>query len=123
MFIACPSTFMAPRKPPPPLSIAPFPNTDPDSPLQLSSPSTPSSSNSQLSFSLNLGPLQDESDVTSSSDADLGTTDDISKDLEVLEKLRKSVQKNLRLRPIKSSSSLPKVSPIQPPDIVSPASS
>lgn len=35
--------------------------------------------------------------------------DDITKDLAALQQLRKSVQKNLRLRPIKSRSNLPKV--------------
>ncbi|KAF8064085.1 hypothetical protein FPV67DRAFT_1451327 [Lyophyllum atratum] len=37
------------------------------------------------------------------------SSDDISKDLEALEQLRKSVKQNLRLRPIRSHSALPKV--------------
>lgn len=144
-------TVMAPRKPPP-LSLSTqstlhksntiiqfdSPVVDlPDSPLQLSSPDS-SSSSSPIAFSLNLsGHAPSDSDATtSSSDAH---SDDISKDLEMLEKLRKSVQKNLRLRPIKSSPSLPKVNtnlppppptllPISPPnsswrDVASPTSS
>ncbi|KAF9460442.1 hypothetical protein BDZ94DRAFT_922113 [Collybia nuda] len=41
---------------------------------------------------------------------DESSSDDISKDLEALEQLRRSVKKNLRLRPIRSHSALPKVS-------------
>ncbi|GLB44184.1 putative dual specificity phosphatase, catalytic domain [Lyophyllum shimeji] len=37
------------------------------------------------------------------------SSDDLSKDLQALEQLRKSVKQNLRLRPIRSNSALPKV--------------
>ncbi|TFK48314.1 hypothetical protein OE88DRAFT_1685004 [Heliocybe sulcata] len=63
-----------------------------DDRLSLSSPSS-SSSGSPVASSLNFT----DSDATS---------DDLSKDLAVLEELRRSVRKNLRLRPIKSASHL-----------------
>lgn len=128
------ATCMAPPRKPPPLNLTrPIPSNTvlefgspildfPDSPLQLSSPDSPLLTEPDL--------LVDDSTTSSSSDA---TSDDISKDLAVLEKLRKSVQKNLRLRPIKSSSSLPKLTPQYPQqsvispspwrDLVSPVSS
>lgn len=63
-----------------------------DDHLTLSSPSS-ASSGSPIASSLNLT----DSDATS---------DDLSKDLAVLEELRKSVRKNLRLRPIRSAQNL-----------------
>lgn len=103
---------MAPRRPPN-LSI-PYSR---DSTIQLSDYDTDEDSDSSsLSFSLSLKNHIREDESTSSS-SDLPSSDDLQKDLEVLEKLRKSVQKNLRLRPIKSSPSLPKVSPGIPPSI------
>ncbi|KAF7971971.1 hypothetical protein HWV62_19369 [Athelia sp. TMB] len=86
---------MAPRKPPP-LSLPSIIHSSDEDTLQLSSPE----SSSSLTFDLALVP---DTDSTSS---DATSSDDISKDLAVLEKLRKSVQKNLRLRPIKSNSNL-----------------
>ncbi|KZT23042.1 hypothetical protein NEOLEDRAFT_1096755 [Neolentinus lepideus HHB14362 ss-1] len=65
---------------------------DDDDRLSLSSPSS-SSSGSPVASSLNFT----DSDATS---------DDLSKDLAVLEELRRSVRKNLRLRPIRSASHL-----------------
>ncbi|KAF4588952.1 hypothetical protein EYR40_010508 [Pleurotus pulmonarius] len=58
---------------------------------------------------------EDKDDDGADDDIKLGLGDDadadeLSKDLRALEKLRKSVQKNLRLRPIRSSQRLPKVS-------------
>ena len=99
---------MAPRRPPN-LSI-PFSR---ESTIQLSDYDTDDDSDSSLSFSLSLKNHLHEDESTSSS-SDLPSSDDLQKDLEVLEKLRKSVQKNLRLRPIKSSPSLPKVNPSIP---------
>ena len=63
--------------------------------LQLSSPSTASSgSNSPIDYASALD-----------TDSEDPSSDDISKDLALLEKLRRSVQKNLKLRPIRSSNS------------------
>ncbi|KAF8889015.1 hypothetical protein BD779DRAFT_1439595 [Infundibulicybe gibba] len=64
-----------------------------------------------------------------STEGDDGVSDDISKDLAALEELRRSVQKNLRLRPIRSHGALPKVnlskdvllkSPFLPSSVTSP---
>ncbi|OCH91350.1 hypothetical protein OBBRIDRAFT_775346 [Obba rivulosa] len=68
----------------------PTDDDDDDELLQLSSPST-SGSSSPVSHPSNL-----------STDSDLNA-DELSKDLAVLEKLRRSVHKNLRLRPIRSA--------------------
>lgn len=63
--------------------------------LQLSSPSTASSgSNSPIDYASALD-----------TDSEDPISDDISKDLALLEKLRRSVQKNLKLRPIRSANS------------------
>ncbi|KAH7924457.1 hypothetical protein BV22DRAFT_1066797 [Leucogyrophana mollusca] len=70
--------------------------SDEDDELQLSSPSSIASSTS-----LGISPRTSR-DFTSVD------TDDLSKDLAVLAKLRQSVQKNLRLRPIRSFGALPK---------------
>ncbi|PIL25924.1 hypothetical protein GSI_11677 [Ganoderma sinense ZZ0214-1] len=68
----------------------PIDQLDDDDLLQLSSPSTASSDSPVQST------LETDSDPNS---------DDISKDLALLEQLRKSVQKNLKLRPIRSATS------------------
>ena len=70
----------------------PVDQVDDDDLLQLSSPST-ASSDSPAEYQ---STLEEDSDPNS---------DDISKDLAILEKLRRSVQKNLKLRPIRSSNS------------------
>lgn len=69
--------------------------------LQVLSPSSTSSS-----------PLGDAFSVGSDSDLD-GNSDDLSKNLEILEKLRRNVHQNLRLRPLRSSTAPPE-SPISP---------
>ena len=70
----------------------PVDRTDDDDNLQLSSPSTASSaSNSPVDYA---SALETDSDPNS---------DDISKDLALLDKLRRSVRKNLKLRPIRSA--------------------
>lgn len=70
----------------------PVDRTDDDDILQLSSPSTASSaSNSPVDYA---SALETDSDPNS---------DDISKDLALLDKLRRSVRKNLKLRPIRSA--------------------
>ncbi|KAI0830191.1 hypothetical protein BC628DRAFT_1408349 [Trametes gibbosa] len=71
----------------------PVDQLDDDDLLQLSSPSS-TSSDSPTSYQ-----------STHETDSD-PNSDDISRDLAALEKLRRSVQRNLRLRPIRSSSSL-----------------
>ncbi|KAG6335055.1 hypothetical protein ID866_4033 [Astraeus odoratus] len=77
--------------------------------LQLSSPSSSSSSSSLSSSpSLVLSPVPD---FTVSVDGD-----DFSKDLADLAQLRKNVQRNLRLRPIRSFNTLPKSSQTPPRD-------
>ncbi|TFK87863.1 hypothetical protein K466DRAFT_490099 [Polyporus arcularius HHB13444] len=65
---------------------------DDDDLLQLSSPSTASSS-----------PVEYASAVESDSDP---TSDDISKELALLDRLRRSVRKNLKLRPIRSATNI-----------------
>ncbi|TBU44608.1 hypothetical protein BD309DRAFT_919543 [Dichomitus squalens] len=70
----------------------PVDQIDEDDLLQLSSPSTESSDS----------PTEYQSTLEEDSDPN---SDDISKDLAILEKLRRSVQKNLKLRPIRSSNS------------------
>ncbi|KAI0742757.1 hypothetical protein C8Q80DRAFT_1109135 [Daedaleopsis nitida] len=67
---------------------------DHDDLLSLSSPSTASSGSAS--------PIDYASALETDSDPN---SDDISKDLAILEKLRRSVQKNLRLRPIRSANS------------------
>ncbi|KAL0952302.1 hypothetical protein HGRIS_006590 [Hohenbuehelia grisea] len=52
------------------------------------------------------GADSDESDIGPDADTD---ADELAKDLKALDQLRKSVQNNLRLRPIRSSQHLPKV--------------
>ena len=70
----------------------PIDQVDDDDLLQLSSPSTASSDS----------PVEYQSTLETDSDPN---SDDISKDLALLEQLRKSVQKNLKLRPIRSATS------------------
>lgn len=88
-------------------SESPISDDDDDDILQLSSDSSPSTS--PIVPILNLDSSDEE-----------GASDDISKDLAALDQLRKSVQKNLKLRPIRSHSNLQKVdlpgrSPFAPP--------
>ncbi|KAH9921108.1 uncharacterized protein B0H18DRAFT_1095739 [Fomitopsis serialis] len=66
--------------------------------LQLSSPSSPSSPSSDSSES----PIGYPAHLETDSDT---TSDEFAKDLAALDRLRRSVQKNLRLRPLRSSSS------------------
>lgn len=75
---------------PTPIDLHPDPQDDTDDPL--SSPSS-SGSNSPIGYPLN-------PDVDSDQNGD-----ELSRDLAVLEQLRRSVRKNLRLRPIRSASS------------------
>lgn len=67
-------------------------NLEDDEPLQLSSPSSSSSGS----------PVEYPSALETDSDAN---SDEFTKDLAALERLRKNVHKNLRLRPLRSSSS------------------
>ncbi|OBZ74575.1 Dual specificity protein phosphatase 1-B [Grifola frondosa] len=71
---------------------SPYDLDDDDDLLQLSSPSSASSDS----------PIGSVSNLEMDSDTN---ADDISKDLAVLEQLRRSVHKNLKLRPIRSASS------------------
>lgn len=75
---------------PTPIELKPDPQEDTDEPL--SSPSS-SGSNSPIGYSLNPDADSDQN------------IDELSRDLAVLEQLRRSVRKNLRLRPIRSASS------------------
>ncbi|KAJ7585028.1 hypothetical protein C8J56DRAFT_1014831 [Mycena floridula] len=84
-----------------------------------------------LSDELNLS--DDEDDEGSSGSSPLSSpfrnpssNEDLDEDLAALEQLRKSVKKNLKLRPIRSVSALPKVNTANDPDyndLASPASS
>ncbi|CAL1698049.1 unnamed protein product [Somion occarium] len=73
-----------------PINLVPDPKEDTDDPL-----SSPSSSGSSSPIDYPLNP-----DVDSDQNVD-----ELSRDLAVLEQLRRSVRKNLRLRPIRSASS------------------
>ncbi|EMD35096.1 hypothetical protein CERSUDRAFT_97010 [Gelatoporia subvermispora B] len=84
-----------------PVDIHPDVDDDDDELLQLSSPST-SGSSSPVSHPSNL-----------STDSDLNS-DELSKDLAVLERLRRSVHKNLRLRPIRSARPIRSQQPLTP---------
>ncbi|KAL6308905.1 hypothetical protein BKA93DRAFT_746646 [Sparassis latifolia] len=70
--------------------------------LNLSSPSTGSSDS----------PIDYQSHLETDSDAN---SDELSKDFAILERLRRNVQKNLRLRPLRSSSSVRTRQPASPP--------
>jgi hypothetical protein len=83
---------------------------EPESPLEVESP-LELSDNDDLSLQLS---LQSSSvpilpNFNLSPPAEDNVWEDLSKDLAALEQLRKSVQTNLRLRPIRSHSALPKV--------------
>lgn len=69
--------------------------------LQLSSPESDSPPSTS--------PLARKLSLSSHEGVRYADVDDLSKDLEELEQLRKSVQQNLRLRPIRSRTDLPKV--------------